>query len=111
MAGFLTLLIAVALIVVLLRTGGAWPRGRGPTVERGQGDEARLDRMETALTMLESRLDDLQDQQRFLERLLANRTDPTALPGRTEPDQDTDRSILFDIQPSDEDEAEEGEDR
>lgn len=68
---------------------------------------ARLDQIETALSAMESRLDDLQDQQRFLERLLEERPETPSLgPGGSDDDDtaDTpaDRSILFDTEPEEE---------
>lgn len=60
-------------------------------------DTGRLDRIESALSALESRLDEVQDQQRFLERLLAERPEPPSLESGAAdgPDAGVD-SILFD---------------
>ncbi len=58
-------------------------------------DTGRLERIESALSALESRLDEVQDQQRFLERLLAERPEPRSLESGATDDKDVD-SILFD---------------
>lgn len=78
MMGFLTFMMLLVLGALVLVGGLQWISGR-----QGDGlprmDAERLDRIESALSSLESRVDDLQDQQRFLERLLAERPEPSAL--------------------------------
>lgn len=99
--GFI-LFMFVVVVGVLLLVGGLQRLG-GP---RGSGDVDRVsspnvDRLETAISMLEARVDDLQEQQRFLERLLTQRPAPPSLPGPAESPGPTERdaptgSILLD---------------
>lgn len=82
--GFILFMFTVLVGALLLVGGLQWLGGR-----RGSGDDDRVsspnvDRLETAISMLEARVDDLQEQQRFLERLLAQRPAPPALPGTAE---------------------------
>lgn len=117
MIGFMLFVFTLVAGVLVLVRGLQWI-GRGPrTLDRPQHSPshvAELERMEDALARLEARLDDLQDQQRFLERLLARRQDDPKLPpgqggageggnvpadgrvggGDSEPEPD---SILFDL--------------
>ncbi|MGK7310751.1 MAG: hypothetical protein ACN0LA_00795 [Candidatus Longimicrobiales bacterium M2_2A_002] len=100
MFGFLAfVMIVVAGILALV--GGlrfiSASNGRGRTLP--EADPQRLDRLESALGSLEARLDELQEEQRFLERLLAERPERRALGrgreggGAGSPDVD---SVLFD---------------
>ena len=70
-----------------------------PRVEPGASPR-ELERMQEAVLALERRLDELQEQQQFLERLLERRTRSEALPpGAREaqpPDDAGPDSILFD---------------
>lgn len=99
MMGFLWLVLFVLIVLVGLRVVADQRRRPGRVVEAGT-DPRRLERVESALASLEGRLEELQDQQRFLERLLAERRPPGALPpgsggGEGEEGEDPD-SILFD---------------
>ena len=97
MIGFAAFIVILVAGILVLVGGLQWISG-----QRGEPlppvDHARLDRMESALAALESRLDELHDQQRFLERLLEDRPEPRALePGAdTEVSGDDVDSILFD---------------
>ena len=74
-------IVFLALVIVAGILGVEWIRANkreGPAAPAVEPE--RLERLETALSGLESRLDDLQDQQRFLERLLEERPAPAALP-------------------------------
>lgn len=98
MVGFLAFMVIVVLGILGLVGGLQWISSRRD--ERLPGvDPDRLDRMESALGSLESRLDELHDQQRFLERLLAERPERKSLEAGDEPagsgGGDVD-SILFD---------------
>ena len=85
--------VLLALVIVVGILGVEWIRANKAAVPSGRSeDPERLEQLETALSSLESRLGELEDQQRFLERLLEERPDPTALPA---PEQDTQESILF----------------
>ena len=84
-------------LVGVIQPDGALPSDGG--VRR-----AELERIVDALSALESRLDALEDQQQFLERLLAGREEGRALPGGqvgseragdVAPDRDEVDSILF----------------
>lgn len=73
------------------------PPGAGPTRED-------LHRLQDALSSLDARLDRLEDQQRFLERLLEERPEPPALPAPQDPaaadaPERGAESILFDVEP------------
>lgn len=93
MMGFIALILFVLIAVVGVRWAAELWRRTAPPVAPGMGAE-RLERLESTLASLEARLDDLQEQQRFLERLLAKRQEPGSLPpGREEKAVD---SILFD---------------
>lgn len=88
-----TLVIGVLLLVgglqVLERLGRSRPEALpGVTPDR-------LDRLEGALAALDARLDRLEEQQRFVERLLEGREDSPRLPpsGPSAPD-----SVLFDVE-------------
>lgn len=115
MLGFLVLMIMLAVGITLLGTGLQRASGRR-CVEGDDRAAAQLDRVESALTTLEARVDDLQEQQRFLERLLAERPEPRTLPGGAggkreraldpDPEEGSAGSVLFDTSASD-DEAEE----
>lgn len=81
MMGFFAFMVVVILGSLVLLQGFQWLTDRRRPVDRVDRSAARLDRMEGALGTLEARMDDLQEQQRFLERLLAERPQPGALPG------------------------------
>lgn len=71
----------VAVFGLLAIAGGMRLVSRIPRNEVESGmSSAQLDRLESALGALEARMDDLQDQQRFLERLVAERPEPGSLP-------------------------------
>jgi hypothetical protein len=79
MMGFLMLIVTILVVAVLGRLALEVWRGSAGAVA-SPADGGRLERIESALAMLEGRLDELQDQQRFLEGLLARRREPGALP-------------------------------
>lgn len=105
--GFLAFLIVVALFVLVLSGVVQWPGDRRTSLNTDPGIAVRLARMENSLRLLESRLDSLEDQQQFLERLLSDRPEqralPTPGPGEGSPaeptpaDDTAETSILFDI--------------
>lgn len=104
MVGFFMFVIALSLAILVLVGGLQWVGDRRRSVEGAGGSPAQLERMESALSALESRVDDLQEQQRFLERLVAERPERGSLPrGGEDSDSDGSRSILFDTEPSEED--------
>lgn len=81
MIGFFVFVLTLAVIFVAVVAGIRWLRLDGRELPPGRVvSPAQLDRVESALSALEARLDELQDQQRFLERLLADRQEPGALP-------------------------------
>jgi Tfp pilus assembly protein PilX len=101
MIGFFAFMVIVVLGILALVGGLQWISDHRRAIAPPEGDVmVQLERMETALTALESRLDDLQDQQRFLERLLAKRPAGEALPPGRAPASEEDASdvdsILFD---------------
>lgn len=107
--GFLLMMVVLALGILLI--GGTMQRasGRRP-VEGDSAVAAQLNRMESALTALEARVDDLQEQQRFLERLIADPPEPRTLPrggagareaaGDGSPEEASAGGILFETGPS-----------
>lgn len=106
MMGFFMFVIVAVLGLLALVGGLQWlefhHHRRRRSVNAPGDAPSRLDRMESALGALESRLDELQDQQRFLERLLAERPKRQSLP---RPDEEAEGqagsgSILFDTEPS-----------
>lgn len=105
--GFFAFILVAALGVLALVTALQWRGGerRPMRGDRGVGgagpSPAQLDRLESALRALEARVDDLQEQQRFLERLVAERPERGALPGPTEESEEAE-GILFDTEPSEE---------
>ena len=107
MLGFLAFVMTLVLGILVVAGGLRWLWGnQGEALPRPDTD--RFDRIESALTALESRIDNLADQQRFLERLLAERPDQRSLGSGEEPEPrspDVD-SVLFDT-----DEGEEAGDR
>lgn len=104
MIGFASFIVILVAGILALVGGLQWIGHRGEPIP--PADAGRLERLETALSALEGRVDALHDQQRFLERLLADRPDPRALdPGSDVSSGDVD-SVLFDR-----DEADEGGDR
>jgi hypothetical protein len=91
--GILTLVFGVLFLVGGLQWLGG--RGRQQTVHRGSPVSGQLERIENALAALEARVDDLQAQQRFLERLVSDRSpERPRLTGG--PDEE---SVLFDTRP------------
>lgn len=100
MIGFFGFMIIVVLGMLLLVSGlnDGWLSGGRRPVDGGGPSAAQLERMESALASLEARLGHLEDQQRFLERLLAERPEPRALPEREV------GGILFDTEKSSEEE-------
>lgn len=101
MMGFAAFIVVLLAGVLALVGGLQWIGHRAEPLP--PADAGRLDRLETALTALEGRLDELHEQQQFLERLLSDRPDPRALesgPGAATGGVD---SVLFE-----QDEAEEG---
>ena len=101
--GFLAFVMTLVLGILVVAGGLRWLWGnQGETLPRP--DTARLDRIESALTALESRIDALAEQQRFLERLLEQRPEQRSLgsgrePGSESPDVD---SVLFDTEEGEE---------
>ena len=94
----------LALVGGLRRLGVVEPRE--PAVRDGPGREDLL-RLEEALAALDGRLDRLEDQQRFLERLLEARPEAPALPRSPAAEASAPESrgaadsILFDVEPGD----------
>lgn len=84
MIGFLAFMMFLALGVLGLAAGFRWLSERPGAIEGAGRSATRLDRLESALGTLEARIDDLQEQQRFLERLVSERPEPRSLPGRRE---------------------------
>lgn len=106
MVGFFMFVFMAVLGILVLVGGLQWlefHHDRRRSVEADADAGSRLDRMESALGALESRLDDLQEQQRFLERLLAERPERPSLPRRGEETEGGGGSILFDTDASEED--------
>ncbi|MFW5947122.1 MAG: hypothetical protein ACOCUW_01405 [Gemmatimonadota bacterium] len=97
MVGFFTFIMTLVLGILALMAGIQWLSGRRPGSLEDDGD--RFGRLESAVTSLESRLEALEDQQRFLERLLAERPERSLGPGgasREREGPDGSDSILFD---------------
>ncbi len=94
--GFIVVILTLVFGVLVLVGGLQWIGGRDRQQKVHQAPFAagQLDRIETALGSLEARVDDLQAQQRFLERLLADRTDRPRLTGGG-----GEESVLFDTRP------------
>ena len=98
LVGFFAFLVIMSAAILALVGGLQWFSKRGDEPLPGAGAE-RLERLESAMASLEARLDELQDQQRFLERLLAERPERRSIeagdaesgPGPTDVD-----SVLFD---------------
>lgn len=105
---FLVVIAGVFALVAGLRYLGALP-GSAPDLPGVAREDLR--RLEAALTALDARLERVEDQQRFLERLLEERPAPAALPpGSREaegdagptPEPEVERgvdSVLFDVEP------------
>ena len=106
---FFLMLMAIAGVLGLaagLRYLGVVPR-RDEDVPTGPG-RADVHRLEEVLGTLDARLDRLEEQQRFLERLLEARPEPRSLPpaarGNAGADAEDDPpvdSVLFDVEPGD----------
>ncbi len=78
--GFFAFIMTLVIGILVVAGGLKWLWGnQGEPLPRA--DTARLDRIESALTALEARLDDVAEQQRFLERLLEQRERPSLGPG------------------------------
>ncbi len=111
MIGFMMFVFTIVAGVLVLVRGLQWIGRDHRTLESRREPSlpaVDMERIETALTRLEARLDDLQDQQRFLERLVARRQEERTLPpgsGDPEPGSgarerkpgSSSDSILFDI--------------
>jgi hypothetical protein len=118
MIGFMFFIMTILVIGLGILGVAAGLKRIGGTDPRPEIAPTRLDQIETMLSSMESRLDDLHDQQRFLERLLEARPAPPAIgagpdAGDTRPahgnaeSDDSDeatpeRSILFDTEPEEE---------
>lgn len=109
MMGFFMFVFAAVLGILVLVGGLQWlefRRDRRRSVDAGADSDVRVDRLESALGTVEARLDELQEQQRFLERLLAERPERPSLPRggerAREDAEDAGGSILFDTEPSEE---------
>jgi outer membrane murein-binding lipoprotein Lpp len=103
MLGFVIFVFTIVMGALLLAGGLQRIKGdRRPLTS--PSSDPRFDRLESALALLESRLDDLQEQQRFLERLLAERPETRSLPRspRERPADDS-HGILFDPELAEED--------
>ncbi|MFP4623760.1 MAG: hypothetical protein ACLFRX_06225 [Gemmatimonadota bacterium] len=89
--GFFGFVLTLVLGILALMAGLQWIRTHAEPRETPVVPPARLERLEAGLESLERRLDALQDQQRFLERLLEPRVERRRLPEgervATEPDQ------------------------
>lgn len=104
MIGFFVLVMTLAFGILVVVSGLRWLGADRPERLTGAPSPAQLERIETALAALESRLASLEEQQRFLERLVERRPEPKSLsPGNDEPD-----SILFDRSSADADNPEGG---
>lgn len=100
MIGFAAFIVILVAGILALVGGLQWMGHRAEPLP--PADAGRLERLETALTALEGRVDELHDQQQFLERLLSDRPDARALepgPGASPGEVD---SVLFDRDESDE---------
>lgn len=78
--GFLWVLLAVAVVLLVLNGALQWPGSRPSSPRADPEVTVRLARIENALRLLESRLDSVEQQQQFLERLLSDRADSRTLP-------------------------------
>ncbi|NIP81480.1 MAG: hypothetical protein GWM90_20580 [Gemmatimonadetes bacterium] len=98
MMGFFVFMATLVLGILAVLGGIQWLEGRRSMAPSDGAWRGQLERLETAVGVLESRLDDLEDQQRFLERLLAERPGPQSLPRPSPPSGEQVRSdsILFD---------------
>lgn len=110
--GMVGFLVIAALVILLLSGVVQGSRQNRSSLHSDPGLTVRLARMENALKLLESRLDSLEEQQRFIERLLRDRPGPRALPGpnradppsddpspsdAAEPGQAGEPGVLFDV--------------
>lgn len=102
--GFAAVLVVVAIVLLVLNGALQWPGSRQGTLRADPEVTVRLARIENTLRLLESRLDSVEEQQQFLERLLSDRADSRALPPSDRPeDGDDSSSILFDVEETEED--------
>jgi hypothetical protein len=104
--GFFAFIMTLVIGILVLASGFKWLWGnQGEPLPRA--DTERFDRIESALVSLEARLDDLAEQQRFLERLLEHREPPSLGPGEGGGEGGADAtdadSVLFDTDPPEED--------
>lgn len=81
MVGFVAFMLVVLVGVLILVGGLQWLGDPRRSVEGSRSTPPRVDRLESAIALLEARVDDLQEQQRFLERLLAQRPETRTLHG------------------------------
>lgn len=80
MIGFFFFVMTMVIVLLGLMAGVRWLRlDRQHTEPRPRVSPAQVERLESAIMLLESRLDEMQEQQKFLERLLAERPDPRRL--------------------------------
>lgn len=109
--GFFMFVMTMVILLFGLMAGARWLRlDRRYSEPRPSVSPGQVERLESAIMLLESRLDEMQEQQKFLERLLAERPESRQLgpgeagdPGPTgggQPDQvarrDDTGSILLD---------------
>ena len=95
MLGFLIFVFTIVMGALLLVGGLQRINDRRYLLDASS--DPRFDRLESGLALLESRLDDLQEQQRFLERLLADRPETRQLPTTPgNPETEYSHGILFD---------------
>jgi hypothetical protein len=107
MLGFLIFVFTLVMGALLLAGGLQRISERRRPLD--SSSDPRFDRLESAITLLENRLDDLQEQQRFLERLLAERPDARSLPSTPgEAAAEESHGILFDPELKEEDGEGEG---
>lgn len=90
MVGFLAFMLVILVGVLILVGGLQWLSEPRKSVEGPRSAPPRVDRLESAIALLEARVDDLQEQQRFLERLLAQRPESRALPDASAGEEATD---------------------
>lgn len=103
--GFVIGFVAVAIVLLILNGALQWPGSRQGSLRADPEVTVRLARIERTLRLLESRLDSVEEHQRFLDRLITERADPPGLPPADRPgEEDGPRSILFDVDETEEEE-------